>query len=159
MPIVQAEATSYHWPLMQEHLDDYGPIIRANLQLGATLLAKDYIDAQRVRRQLHDEVEALLSEYDALVFPTQPTVALALDAFQMPDVPDSDAMGAEIGHTGWANLTGHPAVSVPCGFTEAGLPAGLQLTGRLFDDPTILRLAHHYEGATEWRERRPSATP
>ena len=159
MPIVQAEATSYHWPTMQEHLDDYGPIIRANLQLGATLLAKDYLDAQRVRRQLHDEVEALLSEYDAIVFPTQPTVALPLDAFQMPDIPDSDAMGAEIGHTGWANLTGHPAVSVPCGFTDAGLPAGLQITGRLFDDPTILRLAHHYEQATDWHRRRPDATP
>ena len=80
---------------------------------------------------------------------------MPLDAFQMPDVPDSDAIGAEIGHTGWANLTGHPAVPIPYGFTNAGLPAGLQLTGRLFDDATILRLAHHYERATEWHRRRP----
>ncbi len=159
MPIIQAEATSYHWPAMQERLDDYGPIIRANLQYGATVLAKDYLDAQRVRRQLHDEVEELLLTYDALVFPTQPTVALEIDAYGMPEIPEADAIGGEIGHTGWANLTGHPAISVPCGFTEAGLPAGLQITGRLFDDATILRLAHHYQQATEWHRRHPTFEP
>ncbi|CAN5520947.1 Asp-tRNA(Asn)/Glu-tRNA(Gln) amidotransferase subunit GatA [soil metagenome] len=155
MPILQAEATSYHWPAMQEGMDDYGPIIRANLQLGVTVLAKDYLDAQRVRRQLHDEVEELLTTFDALVFPTQPIVAPQIDAYGMPEMPEGDVLDVEIGHTGWANLTGHPAVSVPCGFTEAGLPVGLQFTGRLFDDATILRLANHYERETGWHERRP----
>ncbi len=155
MPILQAEATSYHWPTMQERIDDYGPIVRANLQFGATVLAKDYLDAQRVRRQLHSAVEELFERFDALVFPTQPTVALPMNAYGMTEIPQGDALDVEIGHTGWANLTGHPAVSVPCGFTEAGLPVGLQLTGRLFDDAMILRLAHHYEQATGWHTRHP----
>ena len=155
MPILQAEATSYHWPAMQDGMDDYGPIIRANLQYGATVLAKDYLDAQRVRRQLHDEVQQLLAGYDALVFPTQPIIAPSLDAYSMPEVPEGDVLDQEIGHTGWANLTGHPAVSVPCGFTSDELPVGLQLTGRLFADATILRLAHHYEQACDWHRRKP----
>ncbi len=155
MPIIQAEATSYHWQTLQERPEDFGPVIRANLNLGATVLAKDYLDAQRVRRQLHDEVQQLLSSYDALVFPTQPIVAPLLNAYNMPEMPEGDVLDVEIGHTGWANLTGHPAVSVPCGFTAAGLPVGLQFTGRLFDDVTILQLAHHYEQAAEWHRRRP----
>lgn len=159
MPIIQAEATSYHWPAMVDGMEGYGPILRANLQYGTTVLAKDYLDAQRVRRQLHDEVEALLADYDALVFPTQPTVALPLGAYGMPEIPEANAIGGEIVHTGWANLTGHPAVSVLCGFTPEGLPAGLQFTGRLFADATILRLAHHYEQAADWRRRRPPTTP
>jgi aspartyl-tRNA(Asn)/glutamyl-tRNA(Gln) amidotransferase subunit A len=159
MPIVQAEATSYHWPTMLARPEDFGPVIRANLNLGATVLAKDYLDAQRVRRQLHDEVERLLASYDALVFPTQPIVAPMLNAYGMPEMPEGDVLDAEIGHTGWANLTGHPAVSVPCGFTAAGLPVGLEFTGRLFDDATVLRLAHHYEQATEWHTRRPALFP
>ncbi|MEZ4570548.1 MAG: amidase family protein [Thermomicrobiales bacterium] len=128
---------------------------RANLNLGASVLAKDYLDAQRVRRQLHDEVERLLESYDALVFPTQPIVAPPLEAYSMPEMPEGDVLDMEIGHTGWANLTGHPAVSVPCGFTGDDLPVGLQFTGRLFDDATALRLAHHYQQATDWHERHP----
>jgi aspartyl-tRNA(Asn)/glutamyl-tRNA(Gln) amidotransferase subunit A len=54
-----------------------------------------------------------------------------------------------------ANLAGLPAVSVPCGFTAAGLPVGLQLTGRAFDEPTVLRAADAYERATDWWTRRP----
>lgn len=156
MPILQAEATSYHWPTMQEKPEQFGPAIRENLYLGATVLAKDYLDAQRVRRQLHEQVEALLADYDALVFPTQPIVAPRLDAYAVGDPSEDDVLDVEIGHTGWANLTGHPALSVPCGFTPAGLPVGIQFTGRLFGELTILQIGHRYEQATDWHRRRPS---
>jgi aspartyl-tRNA(Asn)/glutamyl-tRNA(Gln) amidotransferase subunit A len=53
------------------------------------------------------------------------------------------------------NLTGHPAVAVPCGFTPAGLPASMQFVGRYFDEATVLRLAHAYEQATPWHKRCP----
>jgi aspartyl-tRNA(Asn)/glutamyl-tRNA(Gln) amidotransferase subunit A len=161
MPIVQAEATSYHWPSLQERPEDFGPVVRGNLYLGATVLAKDYLDAQRVRRQLHDEVEGLLAHYDALVFPTQPIVAPPLAAYRVPacgcgEPSEEDVMDAEIGHTGWANLTGHPAISAPCGFTPGGHPVGLQFTGRLFDEQAVLRLAYRFEQATEWHRQRPA---
>jgi aspartyl-tRNA(Asn)/glutamyl-tRNA(Gln) amidotransferase subunit A len=156
MPLVQAEATSYHYSTLQERPQDFGPVVRGSLYLGATVLAKDYLDAQRVRRQLHDEVEALLATYDALVFPTQPIVAPGLASYEIGEPSEEDVMDVEIGHTGWANLTGHPAVSVPGGLTTEGLPVGLQFTGRLFDERALLRLAHRYEQATEWHRQRPA---
>jgi aspartyl-tRNA(Asn)/glutamyl-tRNA(Gln) amidotransferase subunit A len=155
MPLVQAEATSYHWKTLLERPDDYGPDIRENLRLGALVLAKDYLDAQRMRRLMTEEVEAALARFDALVFPTQPIAAPPLNAYQVAEAAGADVLDVEIGHTGLANLTGHPAVSVSCGLTPAGLPAGLQFTGRAFDEATILRLAHAYEQAAGWFRRRP----
>ncbi|HEX5165172.1 MAG TPA: amidase, partial [Thermomicrobiales bacterium] len=145
MPIIQAEATSYHWKTLLERPEDFGPDIRENLRLGALVLAKDYLDAQRMRRLMAEEVTAALARYDALVFPTQPIVAPPLNAYQVADASDADVLDVEIGHTGLANLTGHPAISVPCGMTSAGLPVGIQFTGRPFDEATIIRLAHTWE--------------
>lgn len=145
MPIVQAEATAYHWPTLLERPDDYSLNTRDNLRLGATVLAKDYLQAQRVRRQMQAEVDAALRTVDALVFPTQPIVAPPLGVYEAGDPTDADILDVEIGYTGLANLTGHPAVSIPCGFTDAGLPVGLQLTGRPFDEGTILRIANAWE--------------
>jgi aspartyl-tRNA(Asn)/glutamyl-tRNA(Gln) amidotransferase subunit A len=90
-----------------------------------------------------------------LVFPTQPIVAPALDSYQTAASLSDDVLDVEIGHTGIANLTGHPALSILAGFTPEGLPVGLQLTGRMFDEGTILRLGHAFEAATEWHRRRP----
>jgi aspartyl-tRNA(Asn)/glutamyl-tRNA(Gln) amidotransferase subunit A len=156
MPIIQAEATSYHWKTLLERPEDFGPDIRENLRLGALVLAKDYLDAQRVRRLITEEVTAALTRFDALVFPTQPIVAPPLDAYQVAGAADADVLDVEIGHTGLANLTGHPAISVPCGKTSAGLPVGIQFTGRPFDEATILRLAHGWEQLSGLGQQHPS---
>ena len=153
--ISQAEATSYHWTTLNVMPDKYGPEVRAHLNIGATVLAKDYLAAQRVRRQITDEVNRVLQQVDALVFPTQPTVAPPMDAYKIVETPAEDVLQAEIGHTGLANITGHPAISVPCGFTEAGLPVGLQFTGRAFCESTICQLAAAYEAATPWHMMHP----
>jgi aspartyl-tRNA(Asn)/glutamyl-tRNA(Gln) amidotransferase subunit A len=155
MPIVQAEATSYHLQTLLERPDDYGPVIRENLRLGALVLAKDYIDAQRMRRRMRDELDAVLKRFDALVFPTQPIVAPLLDAYQIAEAGHDDVLDVEIGHTGLANLTGHPALSVPCGLTNDELPVGLQFTGRAFDERTLFQLGHAFEQATGWSRRPP----
>jgi aspartyl-tRNA(Asn)/glutamyl-tRNA(Gln) amidotransferase subunit A len=155
MPLVQAEATAYHWQTLLDRPDDYSNNTRDNLRLGATILAKDYLHAQRVRRQMQAEVGAALQTFDALIFPTQPIVAPPLGAYEVSDSAEADVLDVEIGYTGLANLTGHPAVSFSCGFTESGLPVGLQLTGRSFDEATILALAHAYQQATDWHRRRP----
>jgi aspartyl-tRNA(Asn)/glutamyl-tRNA(Gln) amidotransferase subunit A len=155
MPLVQAEATAYHWQTLLERPDDYGPDIRDNLRLGATVLAKDYIQAQRLRRQMQVEIDAALRTVDALIFPTQPIVAPVLDTYRVTEPDEADVLEGEIGHTGLANLTGHPAVSIPCGFTPDGLPVALQITGRVFDEATVLALAHAYQLASDWHRRRP----
>lgn len=155
MPIIQAEATSYHWPTMTKSLDGYGPAIRENLLLGAMVLAKDYLDAQRLRRRLADAVTRALGRVDVLVFPTQPIVAPPMDSYEVAETGGDAYLAVEIGHTGLANLTGHPALSVPSGFTPDGHPVGIQFTGRHFDERTILQVGHHYESSAAWCQMHP----
>jgi aspartyl-tRNA(Asn)/glutamyl-tRNA(Gln) amidotransferase subunit A len=155
MPILQAEATSYHWPTMTKSLDAYGLAIRENLLLGATVLAKDYLQAQRLRRQIGEAVRRALERVDMLLFPTQPIIAPSMDSYEVAEAGGDDVLDVEIGHTGLANLTGHPALSVPCGFTPDGLPVGLQFTGRHFDERTILQVGHRYESSTAWHRMHP----
>jgi aspartyl-tRNA(Asn)/glutamyl-tRNA(Gln) amidotransferase subunit A len=146
MPLVQAEATTYHWQTLLDRPDDYSVNTRNNLRLGATVFAKDYLQAQRVRSQMQSEVDAALRTVDALIFPS---------AYDALGTAEADILDVEIGYTGLANLTGHPAISIPCGFTDDGLPVALQLTGRAFDEGTILSIAHAIQQATDWHTRRP----
>lgn len=155
-PIVQAEAASYHRHTLATRPNDYSIEVRDNLRLGAMVPAVDYIDAQRVRRLIRDEIENVMRQFDVLVFPTQPIVAPPLDSYQVAGSLSDDVLDVEIGHTGIANLTGHPALSILAGFTREGLPVGLQITGRMFDEATILRLGNAFESATQWRLRRPA---
>ncbi len=154
-PIVQAEAASYHRRTLATQAADYSAEVRDNLRLGAMIPAIDYIDAQRLRSWIRDGIEEALRSYDVLIFPTQPIVAPLIGAYQTAESLSDDVLDVEIGHTGIANLTGHPALSVLAGFTDAGLPVGLQLTGRMFDEATILRLGHAFESATQWNLKRP----
>jgi len=73
-----------------------------------------------------------------------------------PDGVQEDVRGTTLRLTRPFNLLGFPAVSVPCGFTDAGLPIGLQIVGRPFAEPKVLRLARAYEAATDWGSRRPA---
>jgi aspartyl-tRNA(Asn)/glutamyl-tRNA(Gln) amidotransferase subunit A len=153
--IVQAEATSYHRQTLETRPNDYSDAVRDNLRLGATILAIDYLDAQRVRRLLLDGVNNARADYDLLVYPTQPIVAPLLDSYTLEPGEDDAVLDIEISHTGLANLTGHPALSVPGGFTNDGLPVGLQFIGRTFDEATILRLGHAFQQITDWHKQRP----
>ncbi|HEX3722343.1 MAG TPA: amidase, partial [Nitrolancea sp.] len=155
-PIVQAEAASYHRHTLAERPNDFSTEVRDNLRLGATIPAIDYLDAQRARRWLLESLTDALNRYDVLLYPTQPIVAPNLNSYQAESNTDDDVLEIEIRHTGLANLTGHPALSVPAGFTSDGLPVGVQLIGRMFDEATILRLGRAYEQATEWHQRRPN---
>lgn len=156
-PIVQAEAAAYHRHTLATQAEDYSAEVRDNLRLGAMIPAVDYIDAQRLRRWIRDGIEKALQTYDVLVFPTQPIVAPLLDSYQAADSLSDDLFDIEIAYTGIANLTGHPALSIFAGLTPQGLPVGLQLTGRMFDEATILRLGHAFESATDWHRMRPPA--
>ena len=154
-PIVQAEASSYHRHTLETRPNDFSDEVRDYLRLGATILAIDYIDAQRARRWILDGVADALTRYDVLLYPTQPIVAPVLDSYSIQPGATDDVLDVEIGHTGLANLTGHPAISIPAGFTAEGLPVGLQLIGQMFDEATILRLGRAYESATHWNQQRP----
>jgi aspartyl-tRNA(Asn)/glutamyl-tRNA(Gln) amidotransferase subunit A len=133
----------------------FGAEVKRRIMLGTYALSTGYYDAyygqaQKVRTLVRQEFEAAFARVDLLAAPTTPGVA-----FKHGEKADPLAMYMNDVYTIPASMTGLPAVSVPCGFSAAGLPIGLQLIGRALDEPTLLRAAHAYEQATPWRERRP----
>jgi aspartyl-tRNA(Asn)/glutamyl-tRNA(Gln) amidotransferase subunit A len=147
--IMLSEAFGYHERLLRSQPEEFGDMVRARFRMGALFTAADYVQAQRVRNVLKRECAAVLQRVDVLVSPTMSTPAPAfagLDAMTTARRPS---------FTGPYNLTGMPAISVPCGFTPAGLPVGLQIAGKPFDEPTVLRVAYAYQQHARWFEKRP----
>jgi aspartyl-tRNA(Asn)/glutamyl-tRNA(Gln) amidotransferase subunit A len=149
--ITLAEATSYHEPYLNKQADDYGPGVRTNLEAGRYLLATDYVKSQRARTLLQRNFNQAFKHADVIVSPTLPALPPlvgevwvqsgnlrehVIDAFLRFNIP--------------FDLTGFPAISIPCGLGSTGLPIGLQIAGKAFDETTVLRVANAYEQSTEW---------
>ncbi len=149
-PIMLPEALAYHRKWMEERPDDYGEDVRYRLELGATFLAVHHVQAQRLREMIvarwRDEV---FNQVDLLATPSTMAPAFPIER------SDLSVTFSLIRNTNPLNLLGVPAISVPCGFTESGLPIGLQLAGRWWDEATVLRAARAYEQATDWQKRAP----
>jgi len=111
--------------------------------------ASEYVQAQRVRMQTCAEVDEAMKSVDVLVTPTTIGPAPSFKASY------DTSLGFPRSNMGPFNLTGQPTVAVPCGFTKGGLPLGFQLSGRAFEEATVLRLGHAYQQATDWHTRRP----
>jgi aspartyl-tRNA(Asn)/glutamyl-tRNA(Gln) amidotransferase subunit A len=156
MPIVACEALAYHADLLRARGGDYDPDIARRLRVGAFVGGRHYVRAQQVRALVRDAVDAGLARHDVLLAPSTPIVAPAVDAREVTlgDGP-SDVRSALIRFTRPFNLSGHPACSLPCGFTPAGLPVGLQVVGRPFDEATVLRVADAFQRLTDFHARRP----
>jgi aspartyl-tRNA(Asn)/glutamyl-tRNA(Gln) amidotransferase subunit A len=136
--------------------DDYGESVRNRIAAGANVLAHSFLTGLDVRKRLRAEFEAAFQEVDAIVAPTLAVAAPYIGAEVMQlDGEEVGVRPAVVGHARPANFTGLPAISIPCGFTDAGLPIGLQLIGRAFDEATLLRIAYSYEREHEWNERHP----
>jgi aspartyl-tRNA(Asn)/glutamyl-tRNA(Gln) amidotransferase subunit A len=154
--IHSAEAFAYHAVWLRERPDDYSADLRQRLLQGANTTGLALVEAERCLARFVAAAQALLTTVDALVTPTVPAPAWRFDA---PHV--TLAGGTESARTLGLRLTtpftalGGPSLSVPCGFTAAGLPIGLQIAGRRFDETTVLRVGHAYEQATDWHARRP----
>jgi aspartyl-tRNA(Asn)/glutamyl-tRNA(Gln) amidotransferase subunit A len=154
--IIAAEATAYHEPYLKTRAAEYGADVRARLMTGQFILAGHYLKAQRARQVIRADVDAALQQVDALLFPTTPIAAPPLDAREVTlDGHTEDVRGWLIRCTRPINVTGHPALSVPCGLTAGGLPIGLQLVGRHFDEATLLRVGHAFEAVSPMRGHRP----
>jgi aspartyl-tRNA(Asn)/glutamyl-tRNA(Gln) amidotransferase subunit A len=110
-----------------------------------------YLKAQRVRTLIRMDFQKALETCDALVTPVAPTTAFRLGE----KTEDPLTMYLSDIFTISVNLAGLPALALPCGFDKAGLPIGLQIIGRPFDEATVLRVGHAYEQATPWREKQP----
>ncbi len=142
----------------QTRRDGFGQEVKRRIMLGTYALSAGYYDAyylkaQKVRTLIRQDFARAFERCEVIVTPTSPTAAFKFgekteDPLQMYL---SDIFTISV------NLAGLPAISTPCGFTKAGLPIGLQVIGKPFDEATILKAAHAYEQATEWHSRRPPA--
>ena len=135
----------------------FGREVKRRIILGTYVLSAGYYDAyyrkaQQVRTLIRRDYDRALEHVDVIAMPTSPTAAFALGE----RTEDPVQMYLSDVFTVSANLAGLPAVTVPCGFTRAELPIGLQFTGRAMDDANVLRVADLYERATSWSTRRPA---
>jgi aspartyl-tRNA(Asn)/glutamyl-tRNA(Gln) amidotransferase subunit A len=147
--ILLSEACAVHGAWLKERPQDYSRMTRERLLPGLFVSAVDYIQAMRWRSQLIDQMNHALATVD---------VAIAASSMDPPHAID-DAIAIEKYYPRQArtpfNLTGHPALAMPAGFTDDGLPLSFQIVGNHFDESTVYRVASAYEQATRWHERHP----
>jgi aspartyl-tRNA(Asn)/glutamyl-tRNA(Gln) amidotransferase subunit A len=140
--------------------EGFGREVKQRILVGTYVLSHGYYDAyyvqaQKVRRLIAREFQEAFTEVDLIAGPTAPTTAFAIGA----KVDDPVLMYLDDIFTIPAPLAGLPALSIPCGFDQAGLPVGLQLMGRHFAEGLLLGAAHRYQQATDWHKRVPTETP
>ena len=129
----------------------FGAEVKRRIMLGTYALSAGYYDAyylkaQQIRTLIRRDYNTAFERVDAVAMPTTPTPAFGLG--ERSDDPLQLYLGDVF--TVSANLTGLPAISLPCGYVASGLPVGLQLTGRAFDEETLLRLGAGYERDAPW---------
>jgi aspartyl-tRNA(Asn)/glutamyl-tRNA(Gln) amidotransferase subunit A len=157
MTIISVEAAEIHGEWLRTRPNDYGDDVRPRVMLGALLSGTDYVRAQRLRALVQQDFARVMAEVDLFVSPNNPVPPPRIDQSMIP-VRGKDiwVMALMPSLTIPHNLTGYPALTVPCGFAATGLPVGLQLVGRAFDETTVFRAAYAYEQTTEWHRRRPA---
>ncbi|MFQ6111042.1 MAG: amidase [Nitrospinota bacterium] len=157
--IMMAESASVHSRLLKDRASDYDPRARALLTAGLYVTATDYLQALRVRARIaRDVVREVFGRVEVLLAPTLPIPAPRLDTSQV-------TLGGEKQEVQWvmpkltrlSNMVGNPSVTVPCGLSSKGLPIGLQVMGRRFDEANMLRVAHAWEVHGTWKDLRPTA--
>jgi len=153
---MHAEVVAVHASWIRQRPEEYGADVRERIQIGLCVTAEDYLRAQRIRRWIAEEVADVFTSVDLLATPTTPTVATRIA--ESPAALGDPGFVVEESLFNFLRLyalVGIPAISVPCGFSPNGLPIGLSLAGRPFDEARVLQAAHAYEGVTSWQQRRP----
>jgi aspartyl-tRNA(Asn)/glutamyl-tRNA(Gln) amidotransferase subunit A len=151
--ILRVEGFNAHLRNLRDKREKYGASAFREIAVGGFLSPADYDRALQARTLITAELHQALQNVDALVTPTTPGTAITGTYTESPR--DRKVSKNDVAYLAPFKLTGSPAVPIPCGFTTAGLPVGLQLVGRAFDETTILSAAHQYQQATDWHRRRP----
>jgi aspartyl-tRNA(Asn)/glutamyl-tRNA(Gln) amidotransferase subunit A len=158
MLIARAESSTLHARLLREQPEALQPTVRARLELGVDISAYDYLQALRLRATLTRAfIRDVFEEVDVLLAPVIPEPAPSWASLKTATVEEFNARSGRFSRlTRPFNGYGLPALSVPCGFTMAGLPMAFQAVGRPFDEGLLLKLGHAYQEAAGWHLRRPS---
>ena len=147
---MSAEAFAYHREDLGSKWSLYGKHTRMSLARGALQTASDYAQAQRFRSYFIKVVTEAMADLDVLITPTSATPAQRIDEMSV------EGRLTQPSFTGPWNLTGRPALAIPCGFSASGLPLSMQIAGKPFDEATVLRVGDAYQQLTDWHLRMPS---
>jgi aspartyl-tRNA(Asn)/glutamyl-tRNA(Gln) amidotransferase subunit A len=156
--IMLSEALAYHLPDLQSRWDDYFASTRNSLAAATFFSGSDYTQAQRARSVGRAALASLFEQVDLVATPTASSAAPAFRDLDEPMRGRSNEWFTAV-HTAYWDVLGNPAMSVPMGFTASGLPLGLQLAGRPFDDAGVLRAGHAYQARTSWHLELPPLAP
>ena len=142
---------------MLSRAEGFGPEVKRRIMLGTYTLSAGYYDAyylkaQRVRTLIKKDFDEAFETCDAIITPTAPTTAFKIGE----KTQDPLQMYLSDIYTISVNLAGLPALSLPCGLDSEGLPIGMQIIGKHFDESTILNIAYAYEQSTDWHKRKPN---
>jgi aspartyl-tRNA(Asn)/glutamyl-tRNA(Gln) amidotransferase subunit A len=157
--IALAEALNFHQSsgFYPARAAEYGTDVRARLEQGANIRAADYLHALESRGRIAAEFDVALAEVDAIVAPSAPIAAPHIGETVVRIRGEEETVRSALVRVSRpANFTGHPAISIPCGFTSEGMPIGLQLIASHWNESRVLEIATHYESETDWHKRRPS---
>jgi aspartyl-tRNA(Asn)/glutamyl-tRNA(Gln) amidotransferase subunit A len=147
--MTQADGAAFHRERLKEHPDWFGADVRQRLETGAAFTSSEYILARHTQAEVKRRCELLLNLYDVLILPTTPIPAPVLEGENALERARQLTR-----FTSPFNLTGLPALTVPCGFTKAGLPIGLQLVSRAWNEAGVLRTGYAFQQATDWHTRK-----
>jgi aspartyl-tRNA(Asn)/glutamyl-tRNA(Gln) amidotransferase subunit A len=158
--IAMAEAAAFHEKRLRESPELFDPLVRERLLTARFYTATDYIKAQRLRTILIQEMADAFTACDVMAVPAYPRLPARQETADVArsDVRPGDAAGPYRASNSYiANMTGIPALVLPCGFSsgEPALPISLQLYGRPFEEGMLFRVGHAYQQATDWHTRRP----
>jgi aspartyl-tRNA(Asn)/glutamyl-tRNA(Gln) amidotransferase subunit A len=154
-----AEASSYHASrgYFPSRAADYSEDVRRRLKLGFEVTAVEYLAANEVRRRLTADFDRAFERVDAIVAPATTVVAPGLGETELIIRGEKTPLRTAVVNTNRpANFTGHPAISIPCGFAKNRLPIGLQLIAPRWQESKLLAIARAYEHATDWHKRHPA---
>jgi aspartyl-tRNA(Asn)/glutamyl-tRNA(Gln) amidotransferase subunit A len=154
--VLAVEAAAFHKRWMIERPQDYGPQVLMRLQNGLSVPAISYLEAMRWRGPALSAHAAATAGVDAVIAPVSPLPAPTIAESDVGNSPAADAVLPRITRfTRPVNYLGLPALSIPSGFTKSGLPVGMQLIGRSFDEATLLRIGAAFQRATDFHARVP----
>ena len=148
--MITSDAAAFHRDRLRDQPEWFGADVLTRLRTGAAYTSSDYSLARRTQTHIRRQFERFFENYDVLLTPTTPSAAPLRDG---PDAVETARLLTR--YTAPFNLTGLPAMSVPCGFTIDGMPVGLQIVGPAWSEARVLRAGHAYEQATDWHTRLP----
>ncbi|MFN8381439.1 MAG: amidase [Anaerolineales bacterium] len=148
--MTQADGAAFHRERLKEHPDWFGADVRQRLETGAAFTSSEYALARRTQVEIRRKCELLFDQFDVLILPTTPIAAPVLEGENAVERARQLTR-----FTSPFNLTGLPALTVPCGFTSENLPIGLQIVSRPWNESGVLRAGYAYQQATAWHKMKP----